>query len=36
MNLHVVLQDTVLQALEKCDQITKSNTSPTVLCYKIK
>lgn len=31
MNLHVMLHDTILQAQEKYDQMTKSNTSPSVL-----
>lgn len=34
MNLHVMLQDTVWQALEKHEQNTKSNTSPSVLWFK--
>lgn len=36
MNLDVMSQDTVLQALEKHEQNTKSNTSPSVLWYKTK
>lgn len=36
MNLDARLQDTVLQALEKHEQNTKSNTSPAVLWYKNK